>query len=82
MTIRGIGWSRSDRRLYVSMEISDVTGVQFVEDRAEIFSMKLDGSDQKRLTWNSVPDFWPNGIPCRPGIWRFFCAIADAISGE
>jgi len=82
INIRGIGWSRSDRRLYVSIETSDVTGIQFTEERAEIFSMKLDGSDHKRLTNNKVPDYWPNGIPCRPGFWQFLCAFADGITGE
>jgi Tol biopolymer transport system component len=82
VNIRGIGWSRSDRRLYVSMETSDVTGVQYSHDRAEIFSMTLNGSDQRRLTNNQAADFWPNGIPCNPGFWQFHCAIADTITGE
>jgi Tol biopolymer transport system component len=82
INIRGIGWSRSDRRLYVSMETSDVTDVQYTEERAEIFSMTLHGADQKRLTKNKVPDYWPNGVPCSPGFWQFQCALADAITGE
>ncbi len=64
------------------METSDVSDVQFTEERAEIFSMKLNGADQKRLTKNKVPDYWPNGIPCSPGFWRFPCAFADGITGE
>jgi hypothetical protein len=80
--VHGIGWSRSDRRLYVAMETSDVTGVEHMEDRAEIFSMTIHGADQKRLTKNKVPDTWPSGIPCSPGFWQFQCALADAITGE
>jgi hypothetical protein len=82
INIRGIGWSRGDRRLYVSMETSDVTGVQFTEERAEIFSMTVHGADQKRLTKNKVPDTWPNGVPCSPGFWQFQCGLIDAMTGE
>lgn len=81
INIAGIGWSRSDRRLYVAMESSEVTDVQFTEERREIFSMRPDGSDQRRLTNNKVPDSWPNGMPCRPR-WRFLCSIFDSVSGE
>ncbi len=81
INIRGIGWSRSGRRLYVSIEASDVQGVTYTEERAEIFSVKVDGTGQKRLTNNKTVDYWPNGIPCHP-LWRPLCAVIDWFSGQ
>jgi Tol biopolymer transport system component len=81
INIRGIGWSRSGRRLYVSIEASDVQGVTYTEERAEIFSVKVDGTGQKRLTNNKTVDYWPNGIPC--GLfWRPLCAVIDWFSSQ
>ena len=81
MNVRGIGWSRSDRKLYVSMETSEVTDVHFIEERAEVFSMRPDGSERIRLTYNKIPDYWPNGIPCKPW-WGFVCTMVDVFTGE
>ena len=81
INIRGIGWSRSGNRLYVSIEASDVLGVAYTEERAEIFSVKVDGTGQKRLTNNKTVDYWPNGIPCHP-LWRPLCSIIDWFSGQ
>lgn len=81
INVRGIGWSRSDRKLYVSMEISDITDVHFTEERAEVFAMRPDGSGLIRLTYNKVPDYWPNGIPCKSW-WGFVCTVIDVFTGE
>jgi Tol biopolymer transport system component len=81
INIRGIGWSRSGRRLYVSIEASDVQGVTYTEERAEIFSVKVDGTGQKRLTNNKTVDYWPNGIPCH-FLWRPLCGVIDWFSGQ
>jgi Tol biopolymer transport system component len=81
INIRGIGWSRSGRRLYVSIEASDVQGVTYTEERAEIFSVKADGTGQKRLTNNKTVDYWPNGIPCALFL-RPLCAVIDWFSGQ
>jgi Tol biopolymer transport system component len=78
---QGIGWSRSGRRLYVSIEASDVLGVTYTEERAEIFSVKADGTGQKRLTNNKTVDYWPNGIPCHP-LGRPLCSVIDWFSGQ
>jgi hypothetical protein len=81
INIRGIGWSRSGRRLYVSIEASDVQGVTYTEERAEIFSVKMDGTGQKRLTTNKIVDYWPNGVPCAL-FFQPLCSIIDWFSGQ
>ena len=60
-TIRGISFSREDDRLYVAARSADVSGGG--NDRLEIFSIKLDGTDQKRLTDNQAADYWPSAVP-------------------
>ena len=53
--IAGIDFSRDDSRLFVAIESSDVSGT-FITDKVEIFSIGIDGSDQRRLTNNEVAD--------------------------
>jgi Tol biopolymer transport system component len=62
--IRGAEFSCDDKRLYVSVDSADVPEPsQF--NRFELFSIKIDGTDQKRITQNGVGDFWPSSI-CDP----------------
>jgi Tol biopolymer transport system component len=63
--ISGIDFSRNDKRLYFAAESSDVPG-SLINNKLEIFSVKLDGTDQRRLTDNEVSDTWPSVIPCHP----------------
>jgi Tol biopolymer transport system component len=56
-TISSIAFSCDDQRLYVAAKTSSAAGSR------EIFSVKLDGSDQQRLTDNSVYDSKPDAIP-------------------
>jgi Tol biopolymer transport system component len=59
--IRGLGFSCDDKRLFVSVESSDVSG-NYQPDRFELFSINVDGTDQRRVTENSVGDYWPSAI--------------------
>jgi Tol biopolymer transport system component len=56
-TISSIAFSCNDVRLYVAAKTSSTAGSR------EIFSTKLDGSDQQQLTNNSVYDSKPDAIP-------------------
>ena len=56
-TISSIAFSCDDKRLYFAAETSSAGGSR------EIFSVKLDGSDQQQLTSNSVYDSKPDAIP-------------------
>jgi Tol biopolymer transport system component len=60
-TIRGIAFSKDDTCLYVAARAADVAGGG--NKRLEIFSVNLDGTDQKRLTDNTAPDLWPCAVP-------------------
>ena len=60
-TIRGLGFSCDDKRLFVSIESADVPGT-YQPYRFELFSIKIDGTDQKRVTGNGVGDYWPSVI--------------------
>ena len=50
----GIAFSADDARLLFS-------AIPPNETKREIYSIKLDGSDLKRLTTNSWDDFYPEG---------------------
>ena len=56
-TISAIAFSCDDKRLYVA------AGTSSAAESKEIFSVKLDGSDQQQLTSNSVFDSNPDAIP-------------------
>jgi len=56
-TISSIAFSCDDQRLYVAAETSSASGSR------EIFSVRLDGSNQQQLTDNSVYDSKPDAIP-------------------
>lgn len=56
-SIASIAFSCGDERLYVAARTSTTAGSR------EIFSVKLDGSDQQQLTNNSVYDSKPDAIP-------------------
>lgn len=62
--IRGLGFSCDDKQLFVSVESSDVSG-NYQPYKFELFSIKTDGTDQKRVTRNGVGDYWPSAI-CSP----------------
>jgi Tol biopolymer transport system component len=53
--IGGIDFSTDDTRLYFSVEVNDVME-KVINRRQEIFSIKLDGSEQHRLTRNNQQD--------------------------
>ena len=57
-SISAIAFSHNDERLYVAAKTFDVN--ETLENHYEIFSIKLDGSEQKRLTKNKISDYWPN----------------------
>lgn len=79
-SIRAIAFSRSDRRLYVAARSSDISATP-TSKRYELFSIKLDGTSQRRLTNNQDLDTDPTGIPCRPGfVW--LCNIMDFLGGR
>ena len=59
--IRGITFSKEDDRLYVAARAADAASGG--NNRLEIFSVKLDGSGQKRLTNNTAYDAWPSAVP-------------------
>lgn len=56
-SVSSIAFSIDDNRLYVAARTSDAA------DSREIFSIKLDGSDQQQLTNNNVYDSKPDAIP-------------------
>ena len=60
--ISGIDFSGDDTRLYISTQANDVPGNPD-NRRQEIFSVKLDGTDQRRLTINSDADYYPSAVP-------------------
>jgi Tol biopolymer transport system component len=62
--IRSLGFSCDDKQLFVSVESSDVSG-NYQPYKFELFSIKTDGTDQKRVTRNGVGDYWPSAI-CSP----------------
>jgi Tol biopolymer transport system component len=59
--IRGLGFSCDDKRLFVSVESSDVSGT-YQPYKFELFSIKIDGTDQTRVTENEVGDYFPSVI--------------------
>jgi Tol biopolymer transport system component len=56
-SISAIAFSKKDNRLYVAARTSDAA------ESREIFSVNLDGSDQRQLTENTVYDSRPDAIP-------------------
>ena len=56
-TISAIAFSKDDARLYIAAEKTDGAG-----NKREIFSVNLDGSDQKQLTDNDVLDTQPDAF--------------------
>ena len=61
INISGIGFSRDDQRLFFSAQVAGVPGPN-QENRQEVFSIKLDGTDLQRLTANQARDFLPVAI--------------------
>ena len=62
--LRGVysfDFSPDDNRLYVTAKATDVTGVDN-RNQMELFSIKLDGTDQERVTNNQIPDYCPSTI--------------------
>jgi hypothetical protein len=62
--LRGVysfDFSPDDSRLYVSARATDVTDNDD-HNRLELFSIKLDGSDQVRVTNNQIADYYPSTI--------------------
>jgi Tol biopolymer transport system component len=60
--ITGIDFSADDRSLILSLEATDVSA-SYTSRRQEIFSVSIDGSNQKRLTLNSDMDVYPSVVP-------------------
>ena len=63
--LRGIysfDFSPDDNRLFVTARAADVTNTSG-NNNLEIFSIKLDSSDQQRITNNSIPDYYPSTVP-------------------
>lgn len=61
INISGIGFSRDDQQLFFSSQAAGVTTPN-VQNRQEIFSINLDGTDLQRLTANQAGDFQPVAI--------------------
>jgi hypothetical protein len=61
INISGIGFSGDDQRLFFSAQAAGVASPN-VQNRQEIFSIKLDGTDLQRLTANQAGDFQPVAI--------------------
>jgi Tol biopolymer transport system component len=61
INISGIGFSRDDQRLFFSAQAAGVTAPN-VQNRQEVFSIKIDGTDLQRLTANQAGDFQPVAI--------------------
>lgn len=60
-TISAIAFSCDDKRLYIAAKTASTS-----DNDREIFSVKLDGSDQKQVTNNTVLDSYPDAVlePC------------------
>lgn len=69
VNISGITFSRDDSRVFVAIQSSDVPE-QPISRKLEVFSIKVDGTDQKRLTNNAVGDYDPT---CCILSYRFWC---------
>jgi hypothetical protein len=61
INISGIGFSRDDQRLFFSAQAAGVPAPN-QENRQEVFSIKLDGTDLQRLTANQARDVQPVAI--------------------
>lgn len=61
INISGIDFSGDDTRLYISTQANDVAG-NLINRKQEVFSVKLDGTDQRRLTINSDADNYPSAV--------------------
>jgi len=59
--ISGIDFSTDDTRLYVSVQVNDVPG-NLINRMQELFSIRLDGGGQHRLTLNSDADEYPSAV--------------------
>ncbi|MGR9116877.1 MAG: hypothetical protein ACU85E_14030 [Gammaproteobacteria bacterium] len=59
--ISGIDFAAGDQRLFFSVQSSDITDNP-INIRHEVFSINLDGSDQRRLTENRSGDTWPASV--------------------
>ena len=64
--IGALAFSDDDERLYVATKSADVSASPDIK-KYEIFSVKLDGTDVKRLTNNSALDLFPSAIPTGNG---------------
>ncbi len=61
INISGIGFSHDDQRLFFSAQAAGVATPN-IQNRQEIFSIKLDGTDLQRLTANQAGDVQPVAI--------------------
>jgi len=59
--ISGLDFSMDDTRLYVSIQVNDVPG-NIINRMWEIFSIRLDGTGQYRLTVNNDEDVYPSAV--------------------
>jgi Tol biopolymer transport system component len=62
INISGLDFSRDDKELFVSVMAADVSS-NVTNRRQEIFRLRLDGSNQRRITNNSDEDTYPSVLP-------------------
>jgi hypothetical protein len=65
--LRGVysfDFSPDDRRLIVTAKSTDVTDGN-PDNQSELFCIKIDGTDQKRLTNNRILDYSPSTVRIR-----------------
>jgi Tol biopolymer transport system component len=62
MMVRWVEFSRNNKRLYFEGQSPDVAATG--NDKYEIYSIKTDGTDLKRLTYNQFIDLNPSVEPC------------------
>jgi hypothetical protein len=62
INISGIDFSNDDQWLYISTQASDVPG-NLINRKQEIFAVRLDGTEQRRLTNNTDADTYPSALP-------------------
>jgi Tol biopolymer transport system component len=61
VNISGIDFSGDDTRLYIATQANDVGGT-IINRWQEVWSVKLDGTDQRRLTINNDSDTYPSAV--------------------
>lgn len=65
INISGIDFSPDDTRLYIATQAREARGVStnLINRRMELFSVRLDGTDQRQLTSDADEDTNPSAVP-------------------